>query len=242
MLKELGICNFAIIDEMKVSFEEGLNIISGETGAGKSIVIGAISLLLGERASADVIRSSEDSAIVEAIFDVADQKDLQVRLNAMGFHPGRELVIKRIVSRSGKNRVYIDGSLATLNMLSTVTESLINICGQHEHQMLLNTENHIDILDEFGGLLPERASFASLYEDYQLLKRNLDTLQNLHRQRNEREDLLRFQLKEIEDAGIKPDEDVLLAEERKILSNARKLIEYAEASHETLYGREGCKD
>src|SRR5512137_364648 len=113
MLTELSIRNFAIIDELKVSFTSGLSVITGETGAGKSILIGAVSLLLGDRASSDMIRSQEDTAMVEALFNIGEKSDLKEKLKEMGFLVGNELILKRIVSRTGKNRVYIDGQLAT---------------------------------------------------------------------------------------------------------------------------------
>ncbi len=239
MLTDLSIRNFAIIDELKISFPEGLTILSGETGAGKSIIIGAISLLLGERATADLIRSSEDSATVEAVFDVRGRPDIKDRLEAMGLPVEDELLIRRIVSRSGRNRVYVNGSMATLNALSTLSESLINICGQHEHQLLLNADSHIDLLDEFGGLLPARAEYTNLYENHQSLRLRLEELREVQKRRAEREDFLRFQLREIDAANLKPGEDEALQEEKKILAHAGRLQEIAEAAHAALYERQG---
>jgi DNA repair protein RecN (Recombination protein N) len=239
MLRELSIKNLAIIDELTTSFTEGLNVISGETGAGKSIIMGALSLLLGERASNDLIRSSEESAEVEALFDIREENGIREKLDAMGLCDGNELLMKRTVSRSGKNRVYINGSLATLGMLSSLSEFLVNICGQHEHQVILDADNHIDILDEFGDLLPLRAEYSGLYHEYQALVRRLEDLKSLNREKGEREELLRFQLKEIGESGLKIGEDAELQSERKILVNAQKLKEYAEESYDILYGREG---
>ena len=159
MLAELNIRNFAIIDELKVAFDGGLNVISGETGAGKSIIIGAVGLLLGDRANADMIRSFEDAAVVEALFNIREHEGLKKKVCEMGFGDGQDLVVRRVVSRSGKHRVYINGALASLTSLAAIGESLINICGQHEHQMILDPENHTDILDEFGGLLPLRSDY-----------------------------------------------------------------------------------
>ncbi len=239
MLTELSIRNFAIIDEMKVSFGDGLNVITGETGAGKSIIIGAVSLLLGERASADMIRSFEESATVEALFDIGEKDALKKKIREMGFHVGKELILKRIVTRTGKNRVYIDGQLATLGMLSAISESLINICGQHEHQVILNADNHIDILDEFGDLVPLRQEYAEMYGQYLSLKEKIRELLSVKRTRGEKDDLLRFQLKDIDDAGIRPGEDATLLEEKKVLNNVQKLVDYATGAHDVLYGREG---
>jgi DNA repair protein RecN (Recombination protein N) len=239
MLRELSIKNLAIIDELTTSFTEGLNVISGETGAGKSIIMGALSLLLGERASNDLIRSSEESAEVEALFDIRGENGIREKLDAMGLYDGNELLMKRTVSRSGKNRVYINGNLATLGMLSSLSEFLVNICGQHEHQVILDADNHIDILDEFGDLLPQRIEYSGLYNEYQVLLRRLEELKAVNREKGEREELLRFQLKEIGESGLKIGEDAELQGERKILVNAQKLKEYAEESYDILYGREG---
>jgi DNA repair protein RecN (Recombination protein N) len=237
MLTELSIRNFAIIDELKVSFAEGLNVLTGETGAGKSIIIGAVSLLLGDRASSDMIRSFEDSAVVEALFDVGGKKNLSDRIREMGFHGGEDLVLKRVVSRSGKNRVYINGQLATLGMLSDLSESLINICGQHEHQVILNAANHIEILDEFGGLLTLRAEYREHYDQYQSLNDKIRNLLTTKKNRGEKEDLLRFQKNELDEAEVYIGEDIALLEQKKILSNVRKLMEFAGRAHEALYGR-----
>lgn len=239
MLTDLSIRNFAIIDELKISLPEGLTVLSGETGAGKSIIVGAISLLLGERATADLIRSSEDSATVEAVFDVRDRQDVKARLEALDLPIEEELVIRRIVSRSGRNRIYVNGGMTTLASLATLSELLINICGQHEHQVLLNADSHIDILDEFGGLLPSRSEYTRLYGDYQDLRTRLGELREIQKRRAEREDFLRFQLKEIDSAGVKAGEDEALSDEKRILAHAGRLLEIADVAHEVLYDRQG---
>ena len=239
MLAELNIRNFAIIDELRVSFNGGLNIISGETGAGKSIIIGAVGLLLGDRANADMIRSFEDAAIVEALFDIRGQEELRRKIREMGFGEGEELVIRRVVSRSGRNRVYLNGALAPLSSLAAIGESLINICGQHEHQMILNPESHTDVLDGFGGLLEFRSAYRESYDRYRALLDRRRSLEEFRRRREEREDLLRFQVGEISGADLRPGEDAALAEEKRILANVQKLIDLSEAAYETLYGKSG---
>ena len=239
MLTELSIKNLAIIDDLNIAFTEGLNVLSGETGAGKSIIIGAVSLLLGDRASSDVVRSSEESAVVEAIFDVNDNEDVREKLKETGMDESDELALKRVVSRGGRNRIYINGNLATLAMLSSLGESLVNICGQREHQVLLDTDSHVDILDKFGGLMPLRAEFSGLYSDWQALRRKLDELKTRNDEKREREELLRFQLDELEKSGLKIDEDLLLQDEKRILANAKRLDECAGKAHDILYAAEG---
>jgi DNA repair protein RecN (Recombination protein N) len=239
MLAELTIRNFAIIDELKVAFTGGLNVVSGETGAGKSIIIGAVGLLLGDRASADMIRSFEDAAVVEALFEIAGQDALKRRIGEMGFGDGDDLVVRRVVSRSGKNRIYINGALASLGALAAIGESLINICGQHEHQLILAPDNHTDILDEFGGLVPLREAYRESHERYRELNAKRRELEDLQKRKAEREDLLRFQIGELSQAEIRTGEDEALAEEKKILANVQKLIDFAQSAHETLYGKAG---
>ncbi len=237
MLAELNIHNFAIIDELKVVFDGGLNMISGETGAGKSIIIGAVGLLLGDRANTDMIRSFEDAAVVEALFDIRGQDGLRARVSEMGFGDGEELVVRRVISRSGKNRVYINGRLSSLALLAEIGESLINICGQHEHQKILNPDNHTDILDEFGRLHSLRAAFRERYNGYRSLQEKLRALHGRSTIRVEQEELLRYQIGEISQAGVRTGEDAALTDEKKILANVQKLIDLSGAAYETLYGK-----
>ncbi|MCK9392699.1 MAG: DNA repair protein RecN, partial [Syntrophales bacterium] len=238
MLAELTIRNFAIIDVLNVTFSAGLNILTGETGAGKSIIMGAVSLLLGDRASTDMIRSAEDTATVEALFHLQDGDGLRYKLAAWGMDGNEDLLVRRVISRSGKNRVYINGNLANLAMLAELGESLINICGQHEHQLLLKEENHIDILDAFGEHLGLRGDYEDLYGRFQSLKEKRRSLEAANQRREEREDFLCFQIREIEEAELLPGEDVILAEEKTVLMNVQKLMERATAAHDILYGRE----
>lgn len=239
MLIELNIRNFAIIDELSVTFNRGLNVMSGETGAGKSIIIGAVSLLLGDRASVDMIRSSEDSAVVEALFDVGANENLRRMLAEMGFAGGDNLIVKRVVSRTGKNRAYINGSLAGLNALSSIGGLLINICSQHEHQLILDEANHIDILDGFGMLLPAREQYRLVYEEVQKLTAKIRELEAVNRKKAEREELLRFQMEEIDKAALERNEEAALAAEKKVLGNVRRLTELSAQAYDALYNREG---
>ncbi|KUG24672.1 dna repair protein recn [hydrocarbon metagenome] len=236
MLNELSIKNFAIIDELHVSFGNGLNIISGETGAGKSIIIGAVSLLLGDRATTEIIRSQADTATVEAVFDISANKPLRDKITDMGFPDEEDLIIRRIVSHTGKNKAFINGQTATLANLASISERLINICGQREHQVILNAENHINILDEFGGCLPERSDYEVIYDQYRQIRSQIEKLQDLSKSREEKTDLLKFQLKEIQDINPQPAEDTALADEKKVLVNFQKLSGWADRAYDLLYG------
>lgn len=236
MLNELSIKNFAIIDELRVSFDEGLNVISGETGAGKSIIIGAVSLLLGDRATTDMIRTQADTATVEAVFAIASHKRLREKISSMGFPDSDELIIRRIISRTGKNRAFINGQAATLTNLATVSELLINVCGQHEHQVILDAENHIDILDEYGGCMPARNEYEVIYNQYQQIRDRMEKLRDLNARQQEKTDLYQFQLKEILDINPLPVEDSALTDEKKVLMNAQKLKDCANRAYDLLYG------
>ena len=235
MLTELSIHNFAIIDELNVRFADGLNIISGETGAGKSILIGAVGLILGERANADMIRSREEEAVVEALFDLSRHKAIQVLVNEMGLGEGDEIAIRRIVSRSGKNRIYINGRIGALSSLIVIGESLINICGQNSHQMILNPENQTDILDEFGGLLSMRTEYREIYDGYRLDQEKLRDLRERQIKQAEREDLQRYQIEEIINVNPIVGEDTMLAEEKNVLTNIEKLSDLVQSAYQTLY-------
>lgn len=240
MLTELTIRNFAIIDELRIHFAEGLNIITGETGAGKSIIIGAVNLLLGDRASGDMIRTSEDTATVEAFFDLNRQEPVIERLEEWGLGNGQDLVIKRVISRSGKNRVYINGSAATLAMLSDLGESLLNICGQHEHQILLKEEHHIDMLDAYAGLWPLRRDYEDTYREVQAAQARVSQLESLNRNRLDREEFIRYQLREMTEVDPKAGEDENLMDERKILSSVQQLSDYAVKAYTMLYDGDGA--
>ncbi|MEN6465683.1 MAG: DNA repair protein RecN [Syntrophaceae bacterium] len=235
MLQELRIRNFAIIDDLQISFSPGLNIMTGETGAGKSIIIGAMSLILGDRTSSEQIRSAEESAVVEALFDVSGNPEVRAKLDEMDIDYSDGIIIKRVNSRSGKNRTYINGSLSNIAYLSELAGYLVNVCGQHEHQLIMDPRNHIRYLDSFGGLDPEQGSFSQLYETYQDKRSRLCELENLQRNKASQEEFIRFQLREIEAANVAPGEDAALLDEKSIKSNARRLTELAGSSYESLY-------
>ncbi len=235
MLRELRISNFAIIDNLNITFSEGLNILSGETGAGKSIIVGALSLLLGGRASSDMIRASEDEAVVEALFEGGCDTALRQKLEGWGISGSDQLVVRRLIAGAGKSRAYINGGMATLQMLNQLGSELIAISGQHEHQTLLLVDTHVDMLDEFGALLQLRDSVAEGYRRLQKIRRRSRELEALEGNKQSRIELLRFQMKEIDGAAVQRGEEEELGEEKKILTHAQKLIDLAGAAYNTVY-------
>jgi DNA repair protein RecN (Recombination protein N) len=244
MLQELRIKNFAIIDELNLSFSKGLNILSGETGAGKSIILNAVHLLLGDKVTEEWIRSSEEEASVEALFDISGNLEVKERIKEKASHlqgAGEEdsLIIRRVISRSGRGKVFINGNLATLGVLSEVGEGLLSIYGQHEHQSLQRVETHIDILDEFGGLLGLREEFQKQYQEFVSLSEEVEKIRTEKERRAKERELMAFQSKEIGASGIQIGEEESLKEERTILTHAKKLMDFANASEETLYSEEG---
>jgi DNA repair protein RecN (Recombination protein N) len=240
MLADLFIKNIAIIDSLHVSFQPGLNVLTGETGAGKSIIIDAVNLILGGRASADLIRTGEEEASVECLFDLSGVERVAERLAAAGMEAGNELLVKRTVSRSGRNRVFMNGGPSTLSFLSEITSLLVNIYGQHESQTLLRPENHLFLLDGYGRLEPLRERYRSLHEEYTRTREEILALEKDERDTFRRIDLLSFQVREIDDAALMPGEDQTLAEERQRLVYAERLIRASRGAYDVLYDGEGA--
>jgi DNA repair protein RecN (Recombination protein N) len=244
MLQELRIRNLAIIDELNLSFSEGFNILTGETGAGKSIILNAVQLLLGDKATDELVRGSEEEASVEALFDISENREVIEEVQEKGERfqtMGEEesLLIRRVISRSGRGRVFINGNLATLGMLSEIGEELLSIYGQHEHQSLQRVETHIDILDEFGGLLGLREEFQKHFQKFISISEEVKKIREEKERGTKERELMAFQSREIEASGIQAKEEGSLKEERSVLTHAKKLMEFANASEEMLYGEEG---
>lgn len=235
MLVHLSISNFAIIKHLEFSLKPGLNMLSGETGAGKSIIINAMNLILGARASADLIRSGCKDARVEALFTFPENRSLSRMLSDLGFPFEGELLINRTIFREGRNRILINGSMATLQMLSRVGATLISISGQHEHQLLLKQENHIFLLDDFGGLVDERLELNKVFSTYQSLKEESNQLEREISEIGEKQDLTRFQIQEIEKADISTGEDEKVVEEKRRLQHAAELLEIVTEGYQHLY-------
>lgn len=243
MLRELNIKNLAVIEQLRIEFGEGLNVFTGETGAGKSIIIDALSLALGERASSDLIRSGCEEAVVEAAFELNGEgfKEVSSVLASQGIEAGagEGIIVRRVLSASGKSRAYINGSLTTLSTLGSIGAMLADIHGQHEHQSLLSLERQMQLLDSFGGLVPLRERAGDIYRRLQETRQALTELDAKEREKAQREDLLRYQINEIDAARLSPGEDEALSLEQNVLSNAERLAGLASAADDALYSSEG---
>jgi DNA repair protein RecN (Recombination protein N) len=240
MLLTLSVKNFAIIDRLEIEFGPGFNVLTGETGAGKSIVMDALGLILGDRASPELIRTGCEEAAVEALFDLAGALALQEALAEAGFSGGDELVLRRVVSRGGRSRAYVNGSLATLAQLQPVAEKLVAVCGQHEHQALLQRDAHLPFLDRFGGHQQLLSEYRTHFNAWRDTTSRLARLAAAERERAERHDLLRYQLRELTEAQLRAGEDEELAAERLLLQHAERLAAAASGGYNALYAADGA--
>jgi len=235
MLKTLEIKDYALIDKIIIEFGKGLNIITGETGAGKSILIDAMSLMLGERASVEVVRKGAQKSIVEGIFDV--ERNLKVKIfleeNEIEFLP--ELIIRREISLKGSNRCFVNDSPVSLNIVKELGDLLVDLHGQHEHQSLLRIETHVDFLDEYAGNQKLIDDFKHVYKDLISKQNELKDLKSKENSLKEKKEIYSFQLKEIENINPQPDEDEQIISELNILENSEKLMQLTEEVYSKLY-------
>ena len=233
MLTTLRIKNLALVADLTLGLQPGLNIISGETGAGKSIIIGALNLVLGERADRTLIRSGSESCSVEAVFDAARlQARLAPFLDENGLEPCEEnqLVLKRVFTSAGANRQFVNGSPTTLSTLGRIGEWLVDIHGPHDHQSLLHAARQLAILDAFGNLQPLRASFSELVRGQSELEAGKASLIVDEKTYAQQLDLLRFQAGEISAARLRPEEESEVEEEYQRASNAARLLELGQSA------------
>jgi DNA repair protein RecN (Recombination protein N) len=223
MLRFLAIRNLAVIESVEVEFDGRLSVLTGETGAGKSILVEAVGLLLGGRASPDLVRSGADMATVQALFDDRD---------------GGELLIRREVTAQGRSRAFVNGELVTAAALRDLGARLVDLHGQHEHQALLDPDTHLDLLDRYAGLDAEREEVASAFADYQAAVSALDEVRALSAQRHSRLEIAEFHLAEIARVKPQPAEDEELAALRTLLSSAERVRRLAEESYAILYDQD----
>ena len=244
MLTELNVKNFAIIDHLRLAFGQGFNVLTGETGAGKSILVDALNLLMGSRASPEMIRTGQEEASIEAFFELTEPVK-GITLDVWQLDPADGLLIRRLIHRSGKSRAFLNGNSITLHMLEELGQELINIYGQHEHQDFLHPPRHIDILDRSGGLFPLRQEYQEVFSQWLKTASDLKESISKEKQRSERLEYLAYQSQEILRANLKPpkagqpnEEEELMAE-RSRLMHAEKLYAIAHQSVEVLYGESG---
>lgn len=223
VIRYLAIRNLAVIESVAVEFEHSFNILTGETGAGKSILVEAVGLLLGGRATQDLIRTGEDIATVEAIFETED---------------GSELIVRREITSQGRSRAFINGALATAAALKDLSNRLVELHGQHEHQQLLDPSQHLALVDAWAGLQPARGEVSRAFERVRSLREQLDRLRMDGRERGARLELVEFQLSELQKANLQPGEDEALAAERQLLRSADTIQRLCGESYAELYDGE----
>ncbi len=240
MLAELSIKNFAIIESLSVSLEKGLTVLTGETGAGKSIIIDAVHLLVGGRGSVEFVRYGEERAEIEGLFLIEDSNHpCYAKAEEFGIEISEGMVVlRRDISKSGKSVCRINGKLVTISILREFGRTLIDIHGQHEHQDLMNQEQHIYMLDQYGGILMKQAlqEYRAVYKSFLHMKQRLKSFNENEQEMAHRLDLIQFQLNEIGKAELQPNEDVELTEERNKISNYEKIFTSLQNSYNALYG------
>ena len=225
MIRYLAIRNLAVIESVAVDFEQSFNILTGETGAGKSILVEAVGLLLGGRATSDLIRTGEDVATVEAIFETPE---------------GGELIVRREITSQGRSRAFINGALATAAALKDLSNRLVELHGQHEHQQLLDPSQHLSLLDTWAGLEPARTKVSSAFALVRGLREQLDRLRMDDRERAARLDLVEFQLGELQKANLQAGEDDTLSADRQLLRSADTIQRLCAESYAELYDTESA--
>jgi DNA repair protein RecN (Recombination protein N) len=237
MLRFLRVRNFALINQLELDFKEGFNLLSGETGAGKSMIVDALGLLAGSKASGEMVRTGESRAVVEAIFEA----DLKSELDRLGLEPddaSGEIVIRREISSDDRNRVFINNQPSTVSSLRDIAPSLLDIHGQHEQQSLLDNLKQLSVIDAYADSLVQAAKVRDIFTELRTAEAKLSELTSEHDQKLERLDLLTFQHDEIQKCDPKPGEAECLREKIDVLSNAGKLLEAARQGYERLYESE----
>lgn len=235
MLRELKIENLAIIDELDIEFDKGFIVLTGETGAGKSIILSGINLLIGEKASVDMIRDGEENLVAQGVFDVDEEQ--KKALEAMGIDTdGEEIIIRRSYSRSGKARAFVNNVRISLTDLKEIASTLVDIVGQHSHQMLLNKNNHIKLLDSFLNKDEKdlKENLVNLLSQYREIDIKIENIEKERKETLEKKEFYEYQLEEIEKLKLKDEEDELLEAEYKRVFNAEKIREKVYESLEYL--------
>jgi DNA repair protein RecN (Recombination protein N) len=236
MLRFLGIANLAVIDTLQIEFREGLNVLSGETGSGKSIIIDALGLLLGERATPERIRTGTDRAFIEGVFEIAGNDPLIELLAESGIELDEDgLVVRRELGNNGRGRIFLNNRTASLTLLKAIQPHLIDIHGQGDQQSLLSAEAHLNLVDAFAGTSEERQKVIQAYEALSRLTKELEELRRSESERLQTLDIIEFQVSEIEQAGLLANEDLELESERRLLANAERLTNLCGEAYRAIY-------
>jgi DNA repair protein RecN (Recombination protein N) len=239
MLRLLNIVNFAVIDRLQVEFKQGLNVLSGETGSGKSILIDALGLLLGDRSSTDFIRTGESRAFIEGVFEIEGNTPLEELLAEAGVDTSEgEALIRRELVANGRGRIFINNQVANVGLLKLIQPHLIDIHGQGDQQSLLLPDAHLNLFDSFAGALKNRARVSQAYDNLQRLARELEQIRQSESERLRTLDMINFQISEIEQARLTPNEDVELEAERNLLVNAERLADLSGDAYRRIYDDE----
>jgi len=244
MLVDLRVKNFVLIDEMEINFVEGLNVITGETGAGKSIIVGALDMLLGGRASTDVLRKNKETAYIEAVYEPDNIDYINDKLKKLGIEAEDDiLLISREINRNGRNKSRINGQLATLTMVKEMSRFLVDIHGQHEHQSLLETNYHIELLDDFAGteVLNEKNRTQKLYKKYSEIEKELNNFELEESEKARKLDMYKYQINEIDSASLQEGEFAELKNKYKKITNIEKIFEISGKIYNNING-EGYND
>lgn len=240
MLRLLTVRDYALIDEMEVAFDSGLNVITGETGAGKSILLGALSMILGERASPESIRTGARKAVVEGHFDEADSETIRALLAAHAIDEmGTQLILRREITATG-SRAFVNDTPATLPVIREFAANLIDLHGQHEHQSLLRTDTHLGLVDSFGSLGGLVTAYRRAYDRVADVVRERKALVARERELRQQKDLYGFQIEEIDRVDPQPGEDEAIEAERRVLENAERLADATGSLHAALYESDGA--
>jgi DNA repair protein RecN (Recombination protein N) len=242
MIALLKINNIALIDELEIEFGRGLNLLTGETGSGKSIIVDSLGALTGDRVSSDLIKEGESTARIEGLFSIASSQEVRTAFEESGIETENsgeiELIIRRELSRSGKNRIFINNQLATASLLKRIGSLLVDIHGQGEQAALFDISTHVDFLDEYGRLDGLREQTQKAYHHWNLVRTELGMLRQNEAEKLQLLDILKFQVNEISKADLKPGEDAELEEEKRRLNNIEKLSALSEESYSLLYESE----
>ena len=240
MLTELRISNFALIDHLHLEFPAGFLVLTGETGAGKSLLVDALTLLVGGRATTDLIRSETDEAVLEAVFSIPSKSPLIRQLRELDLLPSgeQELIIRRVLSRTGKNKMYLNGSIASVQGVQELASSLVDIHSQHDQQSLLSSKAQLDVLDGFGNANALRTRYVTAYEEWKAKESELKETVAKHIEQKGRQEFIEFQLQELNKANLQEGEEEQLDQEYQRLKHAGRVGELIETTYQCLYEKD----